>query len=236
MLSIARRGRLVALGTEAGLYLSNEQGFRQLFPSEGNRRWAPSHVLVDFDPQGRLWFGSQQGVGSFHNGTWRLFTGEDGLPYDDVTAIACGPDGTIWIGTKIGAIRFDGQHWSYRQGKRWLPHDEVRDIAIGDDGSAWIATAGGVSRLYYRSMTLAEKAKYYEGEIDAHHRRTKFGYVIEAHTQSPGRKTGLRLSDSDNDGLWTSMYGAGECFAFGATRSIGETPGEGSIRGSAVPE
>ncbi|MCJ7638688.1 MAG: hypothetical protein MUO70_02185, partial [Euryarchaeota archaeon] len=24
--------------------------------------------------------------------------------------------------------------------------------------------------------------------------------------------------DSDNDGLWTSMYGAGECFAYAATK------------------
>jgi hypothetical protein len=67
-------------------------------------------------------------------------------------------------------------------------------------------------------MTLAEKAEFYESEIDQHHRRSKFGYVIEAHAGAAGDKTTLRRSTSDNDGLWTSMYGTGECFAYGATK------------------
>ena len=218
-LSVAKRtDGTIALGTKDGLFWHDENGLRQLFPSQGNRRWAPTDVYVDFDAQGRLWFASQQGVGSFHAGKWTLYTGENGLPYDDMTAVACGSDGTVWFGTKIGTIRFDGNSWSYRQGKRWLPHDEVRDIAIDNDGSAWVATAGGIAKLHDRRMTLADKAKYYEDEIDAQHRRTRFGYVIEAHADAPGKKSGIRLSDSDNDGLWTSMYGAGECFAYGATR------------------
>ena len=67
-------------------------------------------------------------------------------------------------------------------------------------------------------MTLAAKAKQYEDEIDKHHRRTEFGYVIDAHAPAQGKKENLRLTDSDNDGLWTSMYGAGECFAYAATK------------------
>ena len=208
----------VAFGMQDGLYMLRDGRVNQQFPNEGNRRWAPTDVHVDFDSIGRLWFASQQGVGSFRDQKWRLYTGVDGLPYDDMTAVACGPDGTVWFGTKIGAIRFDGDHWSYRQGKRWLPHDEVRDIAVDEVGNAWIATAGGVAKLHRRPMTLAQKAKFYEDEIDAHHRRTKFGYVIEAHIQVAGKKSDIRLSASDNDGLWTSMYGAGECFAYGATK------------------
>lgn len=215
----SRNDGTVALGMRDGLYLLNDIGPRQLFPSESNRRWAPTDVQVDFDSAGNLWFASQQGVGTFRGGKWSLYTGVDGLPYDDLTAVACGPNGVVWFGTKIGAVRFDGERWSYRQGKRWLPHDEVRGIAVDEDGNAWIATAGGVAKLHRRPMTLAQKAKYYEDEIDAHHRRTKFGYVIEAHTPVPGKKSSIRLSDSDNDGLWTSMYGAGECFAYGATNS-----------------
>ena len=219
VLSVANRADgKVAVGTKDGLFWFDANGLRQMFPNEGNRRWAPTRVFVDFDATGRLWFASQQGVGTFHSDKWNLYSGEDGLPYDDMTSVASGLDGVVWFGTKIGAIRFDGKHWSYRQGKRWLPHDEVRDIAVDATGSAWIATAGGVAKLHCRQMTLAEKAKYYEDEIDALHRRTKFGYVIEAHTNAPGKKTGVTLSDSDNDGLWTSMYGAGECFAYAATR------------------
>ena len=61
-------------------------------------------------------------------------------------------------------------------------------------------------------MTLARKAAFYENEIDRWHRRTSYGYVLDVRTAAPGSKEGVEISDSDNDGLWTAMYGAGECF------------------------
>ena len=67
-------------------------------------------------------------------------------------------------------------------------------------------------------MTLAEKAKFFEDEIDRYHRRTEYGYVMAVVMRNPGDKSQTQQRDSDNDGLWTSMYGAGECFAYGATK------------------
>ena len=66
-------------------------------------------------------------------------------------------------------------------------------------------------------MTLAEKAAFYEQEMERYIKRTPYGYVAEAPLRTPGDKTSADAQDSDNDGLWTSMYGAGECFAYGAT-------------------
>ena len=67
-------------------------------------------------------------------------------------------------------------------------------------------------------MTLAEKAAFYEDEMEKYIRRTPFGYVSEATLPKAGDKSEIVLTDSDNDGLWTSMYGAGECFAYAATK------------------
>src|SRR5262249_52693842 len=36
--------------------------------------------------------------------------------------------------------------------------------------------------------------------------------------RKPGDKSQTLQHDSDNDGLWTAMYGAGEAFAYGATK------------------
>ena len=124
----------------------------------------------------------------------------------------------MWLGTTQGVVRFDGKHWAYRQGRRWLPNDHVRTIALAQDGSAWVATDGGLAHIYFNKTTLADKAEFYEREIDKYNRRTEFGYVIEAHSKVPGDRTGLTCRDSDNDGLWTAMYGAGECFAWAATK------------------
>ena len=66
-------------------------------------------------------------------------------------------------------------------------------------------------------MTLAEKAAFYEEELERYIRRTPFGYVSEVGLPRPGDKSKIIYHDSDNDGLWTAMYGAGECFAYAAT-------------------
>lgn len=211
----------VAEARADGLFLKQKGGaWKRLFPDDGVRSWAVRDVRgVAFDSRGRLWFCSPQGVGRFDGAGWALWTPAEGLPYDDFTSIAAAGDGSIWLGTRIGAIRFDGRHWSYRQGRRWLPHDEVRAIAAESGGTAWIATAGGVSRIDRKPMTFAEKAQYFEEEIDRRHRRTLYEFVHPVITARPGDPSEWAQTDSDNDGLWTAMYGAGECFAFAATGS-----------------
>lgn len=217
--TVSGPGGMMAEARPGGLFVKQRgKNWERIFPSDGARSWAVDDVRgVAFDARGRLWFCSPQGAGVRESGRWTLYTGAEGLPYDDFTSIAAGGDGSVWFGTRIGAIRFDGQHWAYRQGRRWLPHDEVRSIAVEQDGTAWIATAGGISRIARKPMTLAEKARFFEEEIDRRHRRTPYEFVHPVHVAAPGDASRWTQTDSDNDGLWTSMYGAGECFAYAAT-------------------
>ncbi len=105
------------------------------------------------------------------------------------------------------------------RGQRWLPNDDVVQAAVDGEGRAWLATARGIGCLERKPMTLAEKAEIYESEIERYIKRTPFGYVAEAPLRMPADKSSANPNDSDNDGLWTAMYGAGECFAYGATRT-----------------
>src|SRR5262249_10287545 len=147
-----------------------------------------------------------------------FYEGKDGLPWNDFTGIAAGLKGEVWFSTHLGVIRFDDKGWHYRQGPRWLPNDDVSQVTVDAQGTAWFATASGVGCIERRNMTLAEKADFYEGEIEKYIRRTPFGYVAEAPLQKPADRSTAAPQDSDNDGLWTAMYGAGECFAYKATR------------------
>ena len=210
----------VYVAAKTGLFVKQGDEWKPEHPRSGNRSWAVDDVSgVSVDGLGRLWFACPQGVGCLDaKGEWRLYSVEDGLPYDDFTCVAADKEGAVWFGTSKGAIRFDGVAWEYRQGLRWLPNDDVHSIAVNDKGDAWIATAKGVACIERRPMTLKEKAKFYEDEIDKRHRRTAYGYVLEVKLDEPGDKTEWEQSDSDNDGLWTSMYGAGECFAYAATK------------------
>jgi hypothetical protein len=216
----ARDGRLAA-ASASGLYLKRpDRQWERVFPKSGDRSWAPDDVRgVAFDARGRLWFASPQGAGALDGDRWTLYTGAEGLPYDDFTSVAAGEDGAVWFGTRIGAIRFDGNTWEYRQGPRWLPDDDVRSIEVTASGDAWISTATGLAHIQRRPITLAEKARFFESEIDKRHRRTPYGYVLEVRLKNPGDLSEWTQHDSDNDGLWTSMYGAGECFAYAATKN-----------------
>lgn len=188
--------------------------------SDGSRAWLPQQPLVVTDRAGVTWVADGHGVARLQDGKTHLFTPGHGLARTDFTAAAVGVDGRLYLGTPQGLLHFDGTRWAYRQGRRWLPNDEVRAVvANGDD--AWVATAGGLAHLVFTPLTLEGKAAIYEKAIDEHHRRTEFGYVIEAQGPTPGSTEGLTVNDSDNDGLWTAMYGAGECFAFGATGDAG---------------
>jgi hypothetical protein len=221
--AVARDGR-VAVAASGGLFLRNHDGvWSRPNPVQRDQSWLPRNVGgIAFDSRGRFWFGSRQGVGVLEGDKWTLYTGADGLPYNDfttlATALATAENGTIWFGTTRGAIRFDGKNWSYRQGRRWVPDDDIRQIAIAADGTAWFATKAGVGRIEPRMMTLAEKARFFEEEIDKYHRRTPYGYVDGVGLAAPGQKDQIRQHENDNDGLWTAMYGAGEAFAYGATK------------------
>ena len=211
-------GRIVA-ATRAGLLIQAEEDFQPLVVEDGlGRRWGTSDVRgLSVDTRGQLWFATLAGAACRTSEGWRFHTGREGLPHNDFTVVQPGPDGVVWFGTHLGAVRFDGQTWAYRQGRRWLPDDDIRAVAVDERGNAWFATAGGVGLIERRMMTLAEKAAFYEDEMERYIRRTTYGYVCEVSLPKPGDKSKIIYHDSDNDGLWTSMYGAGECFAYAAT-------------------
>lgn len=184
------------------------------------RDWGAQRILgVAFDNKGDLWFATKSGVARREGARWTFFEPKDGVPVNDFTCVAAGLAADVWFGTTAGVVRFDGTNWHYRQGPRWLPHDHVRQIVVDTKGTAWFATAGGVAALDRKSMTFAQKAEHYEAEIEKYVKRTPFGFVAEAALKTPAERTSAEPQDSDNDGLWTAMYGAGEAFGYAATKN-----------------
>ena len=191
---------------------------RMLVQDALGRQWATHDVLgITQDSLGQLWFATRAGVGCQTSTGWQFYTGQDGLPYNEFTQISAGPRGEVWFGTSKGLIRFRDGQWGYRQGKRWVPNDIIHSVKVDPHGHVWVATQTGVGVIRQQTMTLSEKAAHYEHEIETYIKRTPFGYISEVTLPEAGVKERIQYHDSDNDGLWTSMYGAGECFAFAAT-------------------
>jgi hypothetical protein len=131
-------------------------------------------------------------------------------------------DGSEWSGTPHGATRFDPtaparDRYQYFAGKRYLPDDEVLQLAAGRGADIWVRTRTGVSHIELRTMTLAAKAALFEERIRARHDR--HGLVAPSNLRVPGDLATNQTRDDDNDGLWTSMYAAAECFRYAVTQS-----------------
>jgi len=131
-------------------------------------------------------------------------------------------DGAEWYGTAQGVTRIDPKaaprdRNQYFAGKRYLPDDEVQQLAADRAAGMWVRTKTGVSHIELRSMTLAAKAALFEERVRARHDR--HGLVSPSILRVPGDISTNQMRDDDNDGLWTSMYAAAECFRYAVTRS-----------------
>jgi hypothetical protein len=172
------------------------------------------------DNFGHWWLATDKGLVVFAGGDgWLHLTGKDGLPIEDLRKVKLGSDGSVWLASTCGAICLKSGEWHYFASKRWLPSDDVRDIAISDDGVAFIATPDGIAKIWQQAMTLAEKAAIFERQVNERHKR--LGYVTVRWLERPGDVNSGRVEISDNDGLWTALYVAAECFRYAVAKREG---------------
>jgi len=139
------------------------------------------------------------------------------LPCTDLTVIRI-IDGKTWFGSGKGAFRLrDDGKYDYYASRRWLPSDNVTDIAPGPDNSILILTGQGLGEIHFKDMTLYDKAMFYEQQVRARHIRLGFNATLTG--MKDGDISTGSMEDSDNDGLWTSMYLGAEAFRYAVTRS-----------------
>lgn len=87
----------------------------------------------------------------------RLWTIGEGLPHNEVQAIAQTPDGYLWIGTRGGLARFDGINFTRFDSKNTpeIKSDSITALCVDHEGSLWIGTGdGGAVRLKEGAFTL----------------------------------------------------------------------------------
>jgi hypothetical protein len=137
------------------------------------------------------------------------------LPVAEFTVMASSAS-TTWIGTRQGAIRLGPGFRSreYFAGRRWLPDDRVTGIGL-DGETTWLETPAGYSRISYVPMTLAQKSRAFVDRVQARHNR--WGLTADSRLRVPGDLATNQMIPNDNDGLWTAMYVAAECFRFKVT-------------------
>jgi hypothetical protein len=102
-------------------------------------------VLVDGK---RIWAGTENGLGLYENGAWRVFRPSDGLAHQAVLSLAIDKrTGDLWVGTMGGLSRVSpGRIDTFTQLNSGLSNDIVYGVGVLGD-YVWTATAAGASRL-----------------------------------------------------------------------------------------
>lgn len=106
-------------------------------------------VLVDGP---RIWAGTEDGLGVYEGGKWKIFRPADGLAHRAVLSLALDPrTGDVWAGTMGGLSRISaGRIDTFTQLNSGLANDIVYNVAVQGD-LVWVATAAGASRLNTRT-------------------------------------------------------------------------------------
>ncbi len=125
-----------------------------------------------------LWAGSDGAVVRWNttDGSYILFTTDDGLAGNVINAIASDQAGNLWFGTGYecsyegqcdgrGVSKFDGVTWTTYTTMDGLADNSIGAITSDADGNLWFGTIGGVSELYFIRSLSANYARCAAGSF-----------------------------------------------------------------------
>ena len=102
-------------------------------------------LAAEIDKNNIKWFITSDTVLRYDDSEWRIFTIENGLPVESLTALTIDNNNNLWIGTqKQGIISFDGNVWTlYNKLK-----PDVVDLDVDSNGRIWIGDYHGTVYSY----------------------------------------------------------------------------------------
>jgi len=138
------------------------------------------------------------------------------VPCPEITAVK-ELNGHLWFGTTRGAFYLnENGRYNYYAGERWLPGNRVIALEAGPEQSILVLTDKGVGQLYFKPMTLEEKALFYEKQV--REKNIRYGFNSSSVRLTDGYSSG-QTGNQPSDNLWTGMYLAAELFRYKVTGS-----------------
>lgn len=98
------------------------------------------------EPSGALWAGGFGGAVRYAAGSFRAFTSRNGLPADDVRALAIDRGGRVWAGTRAGLARLSGERFEKVDLETGARVVRITALCAGRDGSLWVGSDEGLAR------------------------------------------------------------------------------------------
>ncbi len=172
---------------------------------------------ISIDALGHLWVGSDDGL-NIYDGKNYWFNGNDfySVPDGSFNDMYFAPDGKKYFATTTGIITLIEGKISYYSFGAWLLHPNVKKIAVSSNGTIAAVTPRGISLITSKEMTLEEKAAHYDEMAVKYFTRNE-GYQVNRTLRKYGDLDSGWLPNSDNDGLFTGVYCASQCFRYAVT-------------------
>merc|ERR1712137_258276 len=185
-------------------------------------------IITSFasDQDGNVWIGNDICVNVLHNNaTFERIGPARGLPFTNVTSVSFdSTTNTMWVGSWVGAARLKDSKWSYYYGPRWIAGSDTQTgqnvthvLAINVNGGNGAVVIGsyGISVILSQNVTLQHKSAHYQATVPRHF---QYGLTMQLSLSTFGVISSATPTNGDNDGLWTSMYLASQCFRYAATK------------------
>ncbi len=129
---------------------SGGPALRLAFRTFGLSEGLPNMSVYTFyeDPEGRLWAGTQDGVGVYNGKTWTALNLPPESASQFIRAIAKTPDGSMWFGTEGGGLwRLQGDRWTHLGLGKGFSNNTINCLLVQTqaDGrwTLWASTGGG---------------------------------------------------------------------------------------------
>ncbi len=170
--------------------------------------------------EGTIYLATSQGLITLDPTSGEIVDINRSLPTDDLACVTIIED-RLWMGSAVGAFSVHLENHddiNYYASRRWLPSDEVIDIKSGHNRQVLILTSIGLSVLDFAPISLYSKALHFENQVRQRHIRHGFNCAEFVLSRPEDLSSGYMV-DSDNDGLWTSMYLASQIFRYAVTKS-----------------
>ena len=172
---------------------------------------------IQIDALGHLWVGSDEGL-NIYDGKNYWFNGNEfySVPDGAFNDMFFAADGKKYFATNTGIITLIEGKISYFSFGAWLMHPTVTKITVSDKGTIAAVTPRGISVITAQYMTLEEKANHYDEMAVKYFTRNE-GYQVDRVLRKYGDLESGWLPNSDNDGLFTGLYCASQCFRYAVT-------------------
>lgn len=135
------------IGTQEGLARFDGLNFT-VFDKENTPAFKSNDIRFLYeDRQDRLWISTSYGLICRHDGDFKSFTVNEGLPDNSIGPVVEDTSGNVWIGTGGGLSRFENGNFKTLTVEHGLSRNVIQTLCARANGTLLVGTSAGVQSL-----------------------------------------------------------------------------------------